>query len=130
MFEKSSRMKLRIDTPQGLISVEDLWDIPLTSKTGRANLDDIAKGLNKKLKEEGEVKSFVNKTEEVDESTQLMFDIAKHIIAVRLEENAAVNLAKANKDKKQQLLAIIALKEGEALAGKSLDELKKMVEDL
>ena len=46
IFEQASRNKLRFDTNiKGVISTEDLWDLPLTSDTGRVNLDDIAKAL-------------------------------------------------------------------------------------
>ena len=58
MFEKATRRKLRFTSAAGLLSTEDLWDLPLTSATGKANLDDIAKALNRRLKDAEEV-SFV-----------------------------------------------------------------------
>ena len=129
MFEKASRIKLRFESPQGKLLVEDLWNLPLTSSTGRANLDDIARGLHRSLKE-SETESFVNDPPKADEAVKLGFEIVKRIIAVRKEENAAASLAASNREKKQQLLALIAQKETEQLAGQSIDDLKKMVEDL
>ena len=122
MFEKASRMKLRFNTSKGMLSVEDVWELPLTSNSGRVNLDDIAKELFKQLKE-SDVVSFVTKKTDSNEYTQLAFDIIKHIIDIKLlerEENARI---KSNKEKKQQLLALIAQKENEQLGGMSLEEL-------
>lgn len=128
-LEIAIRNKYRYDSAQGLLSTEDLWDLPLTSTVkGRANLDDIARDLYKKLKESDEV-SFVT-TKKIDESIQNKFDIVKHIIEVRVEENKNANAARENKEKKQQLYAIIAQKEAEQLYGSSLDELKKLAESM
>lgn len=127
MFQKATRKKIRFESPQGLLSVEDLWDLPLTATRG-ANLDDIAKGLFRQVKE-AEIVSFVNKTNP-DDTTQLKFDLVKHIIEVRLADAQLAADAKANKEKKQNILAIIAQKENEHLAGSSLDDLRKMAESL
>lgn len=129
MFEKISRIKLRFETSQGMLTVEDLWDIPLTSARGRANLDDIARGLSKKLKDT-ETESFVVKVPKADEAAQLAFDLVKHIIEVRLAENEAAQLAKTNKEKKQRILALIAKKENEQDEGRSLEDLRAEAEAL
>ena len=129
MFEKASRIKLRFESPQGKLMVEDLWDLPLTSSTGRANLDDIARGLHRSLKAT-ETESFVDDSPKADENIKLGFNIVKWVIAVRKEENATATLAATNRGKKQQLLALIAQKETEQLAGQSIDDLRKMVEEL
>jgi len=49
---------------------------------------------------------------------------------VRLAEAEVLATAKANREKKQQLLHIIAQKENEQLMGSSLDELKARVESM
>lgn len=131
IFEIASRKKVRFPTPQGNLSVEELWELPLTSKTNKANLDDIAKELYAQVQDQGKTVSFVMKTTEVQNSTlMLQFDIVRHIIDVRLEENKAASQARENAEKKQRLLSLIAQKEDAALAETSLDELKKMVEAL
>ena len=130
MFEKIARCKARFDSPQGLLSVEDLFDIPLMStRSSKANLDDIAKTLSKEMKE-SETESFVIRPPKVDETTALKFEVVKHIIAVRLAENEAAKLKKENKEKKQRLLALIAQKELEQDATHSIDDLKKMIQEL
>jgi hypothetical protein len=125
MFTKASRIKLRFDTPKGLLSVEDLWDLPLTSATGKANLDDIAKAAFQALKG-SEVVSFVMRDKVADPTVQLRFDIIKFIIDTRLAENEAASTAQVNKERKQKFLALIEQKEFEQVASKSLDELKAL----
>ena len=129
MFDKAFRQKLRFESPMGQLSVEDLWDLPLTARSGKANLDDIAKDLHHQLKNGDDI-SFVIQSKKSDETIQLKFDIIKHIIDVRLAEQSAAETLRSNKEKKQQLLAIIAQKENEGLMNTSLDELKKMAESL
>ena|SRR3990167_1568142 len=128
-FVKASREKVRFESPKGGLTVEDLWDIPLTSPRGGACLDDIAKDLNRKLKD-SDTESFVVKAKKSDETLQLKFDIVKHIIDVRLKEAEEADQRQIAREKKQRLLSIIAQKEDEKLMGASLDELKAMVETL
>lgn len=126
MFEKATRQKLRFQTDKGLLTVEDLWDLPLTSLRG-TNLDDIARKLHSDLKNYDNV-SFVVKERKSDESIQLAFDIVKHIIDVKLVERDVAQQAAVNKERKQQIMQLIANKEQSALAELPLDELRKMVE--
>ena len=128
IFEQASRAKLRFDTPKGLLSAEDLWDLPLSS-VSKANLDDIARGLFKQLQGTANV-SFVNKEQKADATVQLAFDVVKHVIDTRLVENAAEALVKSNKEKKQRILAIIEGKEAEALGASSIDDLRAMAASL
>ena len=129
MFEKASRLQLRFDTPKGVLSVEDLWQLPLTSNTGKANLDDIARELDSKIKNTSTV-SFVNKPAKADETVQLGFDIVKRVIDVRLEERDAAATAEANKQKKQKLLAILEAKENEGLSQLSMEDLRAQINAL
>lgn len=129
MFEKASRQKIRFDSPKGMLTVEDLWDLPLSSGVGRANLDDIARALHKQTKSGDDV-SFVVKERKSDETVQLKFDIVKHIIDVRLAENEANAKAQTLKEKKQYILGLIAQKELEADSAKSIEELKKIYETM
>lgn len=129
MFEKATRMRLRFETTAGLIDVEDLWQLPLTSTRGKINLDDIAKDLHKKLKNDDEV-SFVYKDKKPESVDQLRFDIVKHIIDVKIAEREAEADAMARKEKKQKILALIAEKQDENLRGMTLEQLTNMVNDI
>ena len=129
LFQQASRLKLRFNSPKGMLTIEDLWDLPLTSAANKANLDDVARDLHRILKDDSEV-SFVTPNKSVNTTSQLAFEVVKQIIAVRVEENAKALVAKANAEKKQQLLALIAQKETEELGGRSLDELRALANSL
>ena len=128
MFEKATRLKLRFETTKGQLTVEDLWDLPLTSTRHSANLDDLARTLHEATKNGSA--SFVNKTEPVNEVQKLRFDIVLHIINTRLAENETAATARANREKKQQIMALIDQKQNEALGALSVEDLRKMVESL
>ena len=133
LFARASRCKFRFETHMGSLSVEDLWDLPLTSRTlrvNRANLDDIARGLYRQTKEAGDDVSFVAPAQKVDETPGLKLELVKHIISVLVAERDMAAEAANRKEKKQRLLELIAHKEDETLAGKPLDELRAMVEQL
>lgn len=126
MFEKATRMRLRFESNAGLLSVEDLWTLDLTSKTNKPNLDDIARRCHKELKTADTI-SFVEEVSGNDAVAQLKFDIVKHIIAVRLEERKAEASAKENRERKQKLMSILAQKQEQALHNLSEEELKKLI---
>lgn len=127
MFERAARLKLRFPSVVGQLSVEELWSLPLQGAANRASLDSVAREINSRLKA-GEL-SFVSPTP-VDSLLQLSMDIVKHIIAVRMQEASQQDLRRQRAERKQQLLALIARKEEAALEGHSLEDLRKMAEEL
>lgn len=124
------RNKLRWDSPKGPLSIEELWELPLTSATGtRANLDDIAVALHKSL-ESGTTVSFVNTEAKPDETARIKFDIVKHIIDVKVEERKAAATARENAEKKQRIMAIIAERQEQDLKNLPMEELTKLLAGL
>jgi hypothetical protein len=132
MFEEAARLKLRFQTDRGLLTVEDLFELPLTSKTGRPNLDSIAIALDKEIRNTGEAVSFVNPeaSSEANKVLNLKFDIVKHIIGVRIAERDAAAAEQKRREDKQKILAVIARKQDQQLEGKPLEELIAMVEQM
>lgn len=132
IFEQASREKVRFQTQVGAVSVEDLWDLPLSSKTNKPNLDDIAKGLYKELKNNEDAVSFVNKpaTSSQTKREQLKFDIVMHIINVRLEENKVAAKTRENAEKRQKIMEILADREENTLKTASTEDLNKMLDEL
>lgn len=122
IFEYAVRNKVRFPF-KGMISVEDLWDLSLT------NLDSIYKTLNKQIKQSEEESLLTTKTN-VDTELEVQIAIVKHIVSVKLEEQDAREKAAAKKAQKQKIMAIIATKEDEALQNSSVDDLRKMLNEL
>lgn len=126
IFEQASRLRIRYDTPAGLISVEDLWDIPLTSARG-ANLNSIAISLHSAIEERAV--SFVEDTPKISPALQLKFDVIKHVIEVLKTEKRAAWEASAKAARKQKLLSILARKQDEALENMSEEDIKKLIDE-
>lgn len=130
-FAAAARQKVRFETSKGDLALEDLYDLPLTSMTGKVNLDGIAKGLAQELKEAETQTSFVDPSDTgASAETQLKFDLVRHVISEKVEERNAARDAQERKEKKQKLLELIAKKKDQELEGKSLEELTAMVSEL
>lgn len=127
MFEQASKMKLRFETERGYITTEDLWDIPLIGNG--LSLDNIAKFLNKKVKE-SEEESFVIKKSDVNDIVELKFNIVKHIISSKLADIEVNEKRLESKAKKEALMEAIENREKDDLNNNSIEELRKMLEDL
>ena len=122
IFEFATRNKVRFPF-KGMISVEDLWDLSLT------NLDSIYKTLNKQVKQ-SEEESLLSTKASVDTELEVQIAIVKHIVSIKLAEKEAAEKAFAKKAQKQKIMSIIATKENEALQNSSIDDLKKMLDEL
>jgi predicted transcriptional regulator len=121
MFEKASKIKLRFPI-KGSISVEDLWDL------SPKELDTVYRTVNKELKSLAEDSLLEKKTG--GSVLELQVGIIKHIYAAKQEEVAKREKAFARREQIRQLDDIIAQKENTALTEKSLDDLKKMRDEL
>jgi hypothetical protein len=121
IFEYGTRNGVRFSSTSGLVTIEDLWSLPLTSQR-RLSLDAVAKQVNSELKEEQE-ESFVTVATTKNVEAQVKLDIVKHIISVRLEENAIKQSAAVNKAKKNAIADIIADKQNDALKEMTLEQL-------
>jgi len=131
MFEKATRIKLRFETgSKGVITAEDLWDIPLTTTQGnQLSLDNLARYLARQLKD-SEIGSFVVKTTKTDEILKLKFDIVKYIIDVKMAEAEEATKAREKAQQKRRLLEILGRKKDAELEGKSSEDIEKMINEL
>ena len=131
MYKKAARMKLRVQTKFGPLAVEQLWDLKL------GDLAVVIKGLHEELKKNNvqeEELAFLNgpvvgKSKEAEEA-QLRYDIVKDIYLTKQSESKDAMARLEKKKEANRLAELIQKKENEALEGKSIEELKKMLADL
>jgi len=127
LYKKAAIEKWRFETIQGAVMVEDLFDLPLTSR--RANLNDVAKSINKQIKDAGE-EDFVSTSNNVTNVLREKLELVKDIIATKQAEIEARENALALIQRKQYLKSLIAEKKGDIDKGKSLEDLEKELSSL
>lgn len=129
IFEQATRQKFRFKSIKGDLTVEQLWDMPLTSKNG-FDLDTVANEVNSDLKACSR-ESFVNTNHNpaVDRLAAKL-EVVKHIIAVKLAEADERAKAADRKAEKERLLEILHQKKDQDLLGLSREELEKRIADL
>ena len=124
LFMKATRLKLTFNF-KGIISVEDLWDLSLTS------LDSLAQKLHAEL-EAAPKQSFIKNSasNQTSSITQLKFDVVLAVLETKVAERDEAERALVRKQEIAQLDSLIAKAEGEALASKPLEELKALRKQL
>ena len=119
-FKEAVKSKLRISTTVGLLSVEQLWDLPL------AQLDKIAVDLEEQYKESGK-KSFLVSKSKKDKDIKLAFDIVLEILEDKVEERDLATKASTVKEHNQKILSKIQEAKDKELDGLSAEELEKLL---
>ena len=129
IFEISTRRKFRFNSKIGPLAVEDLWDLPLSSRN--ESLDSIAKGLNRQIKD-SEEESFVAPvdTSSALEELKMRLEIVKHIISVKLAEKETARLATERKNTREKIMSIIESKKNEAMQSMDIKDLEKLLAEL
>ena len=128
LFAKATRDKVKFVTVKGEISIEDLWDLPLTSEKG-FDLDSIARKIAKELKDSTE-ESFVKPSTKGSSLLELKLEVLKYIIKVKMEENETRKNLAEKKAKKEKLMEILAKKEDASLEALTPEEIRKQLEEL
>ena len=124
IFERASRASLRFASVVGDLTTEQLWDLPLTAKGDRPDLDKLARAVNGELKsiEEG---SFVNlKPDPRKTDLELRLDILKHVIQSKLDAKAVAEKAAENAERKRKLVSALASKEEAELVGMTKEQIE------
>lgn len=129
IFEKASKQKLRFNSNRGDLTAEQLWDLPLQSKSG-FDLDTIAKQVNRELKDLSD-ESFVSRSSTPGKSRmELQLDILKHIIAEKINSAQEAEKRANQATERNKLLDILASKQEESLKGLTVEEIQKRIKEL
>lgn len=123
LFIAASRKGYQFTTTKGVIDINDLWQLNLES------LDRIAVGLDEAITKAG-TKSFIAKRSTSNKELDDKLEIVKYIIQVKQEEADASRTRLEKAAKRARLEEILAQKEDESLKGKSVEEIKKLIEEV
>ena len=128
LFAKALKMGLTFSTERGNLSIQQVWQLPLTGNGG-FSLKTVSRELLKEVKATQE-EDLVTETNSVDADNQLRLDIIKFIIADKKEDEEEKRLSVEKKIKKQKLQELIAQKQDQVNGGKSLEELQEELANL
>lgn len=128
IYKKASKKKLRFNTTHGVLSVEQLWDLP---KEAIRML--VIKYREDARKSSGEVNdselSFLDspaKARATDD--ELRFEILKDIYLTKKAAEEKAQKRAEIKENNKKILDLIARKQDEALEKKSISQLEKLLE--
>ena len=123
LFEIATRERYRFPY-HGLIGVEDLWGLP------KADLNGIYKYLMGKRRE-NETDSLMDEmTTRANEALDNEIEIVKYIFQYKVDlENEKIR-EKEKAEKKQRILELMAKKQDDELAEKSIEDLEAMLKEL
>lgn len=129
LFLQATREKFRFESTKGDLSVEQLWDLPLTSRTG-FDLDTVAKAVNANLKSSNE-ESFVNASNNPAVSRlQAQLEVVKAIIEVKLAQAEATKKRAEKIAERQRLMEVLHSKKDQELQGLSVEEIERRLAQL
>lgn len=129
VFEYATRNKLRFASSRGELTAEQLWDVPLRSSDG-FNLDALARAANKDHKDATEESFVATERTSAHVKLEMKLETVKHVISVKLAEEAKAKARAENKAKKEKLLEILAEKQAGRLSALSEKEIKKQIAEL
>lgn len=123
IYKYAAQNTLRFGSVRGDLTVEQLFDLPLTSRSG-FDLDTVAKGVNADLKECGE-ESFVSTAPNPRRRPlEIALELVKDVIKTK-QEAAAAALARQHKaEERRKILDALTTKKDQALTAASVEELE------
>lgn len=127
IYKYASQNVLRFDSGRGQLTAEQLFQLPLTSKTG-FDLNTIAKSINAELKGASE-ESFVEDVSDNPGKARLTvaLEIVKDVISTKQAENKAAATRVARAADRRKILDAMAAKKDANLSAASMEDLEKQL---
>lgn len=119
-YKKAAFEGTRIQTPKGLLSVEQLCTLSI------AELDALAVSLEAEHNQSAK-KSFVVKSTAKSKEAKFKFDLVLDILNTKVEMKENADQTAADREHNKKILALIADKQDESLKGKSIKQLEAML---
>lgn len=124
VFKLGVRKKIRFASAKGLLTMEDLFELPLT--TGATNLNSMARERAQLIRENSQ-DNFVANATTGNAQVNLELEILKEVITIRVKENKSKVKSAERAKQRTLILDIIDEKQNEELKNNSIKELKKML---
>lgn len=124
IYKYVAQNKIAFISNRGALTVEQLFDMPLTSKSG-FDLDSVAKSVNAELKACGEESFVSTATNPRQKPLEVALDVIKDVIATKQQINAEALARQHKAEERRKILDAISNKKDEQLSASSIDELEK-----
>lgn len=125
MLERALRTRLRFDYKTGRIDLEDVYCL------SPEELNTMAKDVSRRLREEGDEDflTYKKKPSKTRDTLTLQLEILKRAISIKEEEQKKRDEARDRAEKRHRIMEALNEAETAELRSKSVDELRKMLED-
>jgi hypothetical protein len=129
LFRIATRSKYRYASERGLLTTEDLWDLPLTSRN-KFDLNNVAITLNSELKSLAEESFVETSTNPRRKELENQLEIVKLVIATKQTEKQAATDRAAKAALKARIQEAIDTQESAALSNAPLEQLRAQLAEL
>jgi len=119
IYKQASQRKLRVETPRGSLTVEQLWDLSVDE------LDAIAVSFHKQTESLSETTFLASKSTE-DKALKLKFDLVLDILNTKVENQERAGKAAETRAHNKKIDELIAAKQESDLSSLSIEELEAL----
>ena len=125
IFQQAAKTGLTFSSPSGPLTVAQLYDLPLTSRTKAISLDSVSADLLKRMEAEPRVSLVARSPRSAEGATnELRVEILKAIIADKQAEQAAAVNEEVRRTEKEQLRQALQERKNSELQNLSVAELE------